>query len=190
MKKHLKGYSFIFLDTDDKVKDWLEKDNEPWGFSKAFELLRSNFNSNTSENQLKNNILKGSEYRKIFMTHQPTNELYGIAIYREHKKFGENFMELLYFCVKRKNRGLGMRFLTKILDWASVKKLYSEIVLMADFNAVKFFFKNEFVMIDFNEFNKDRKEKLQQFDFATLMHKRLDNFDENRLDKLKLVPHD
>lgn len=77
--------------------------------------------------------------------------------------------------------------MSKIIYWASYKKHYSEIYSMADINAVEFFYRNEFVLKDLADFNKNRKQKLQYFDYAMLMHKRLINYDEHRLDKWKII---
>lgn len=94
------------------------------------------------------------------MTQKPSNELVGIAIYKEHKQFGENYMELLHICVKTLECALGIRFMSQILYWASKKKRYSEMFVMADINAVSWFMKNEFVLMKFNELSEKIKKNL------------------------------
>jgi hypothetical protein len=78
--------------------------------------------------------------------------------------------------------------MSKILHWASTKKHYTDIYTMADMNAVEWFYKNEFVLVDFKEFQESRKDKIQVFNNAKLMHKRIVGFDVNRLDKLNMIP--
>jgi N-acetylglutamate synthase-like GNAT family acetyltransferase len=116
------------------------------------------------------------------------DELYGIAAYKEQKNNGDNFMELKFFCTLEEWTGLGTRFMSKILHWASTKKHYTDIYTMADMNAVEWFYKNEFVLVDFKEFQESRKDKIQVFNNAKLMHKRIVGFDVNRLDKLNMIP--
>lgn len=61
-------------------------------------------------------------------------------------------MELKFLCTKYERKGLGLRFMSQIIQWASKKKFYSEIATMSDIAATGFFEKNEFVFRDLKEF--------------------------------------
>lgn len=49
------------------------------------------------------------------MLRKPLNELVAFAAYKEQKENEDNFMELKFFCTKYGGRGLGTRFMAKIL---------------------------------------------------------------------------
>ena len=127
---------------------------------------------------------------KVLMIERQTRKLAGIAVVKERRENGNNLLELHYFTVARKKSGDGARLMALLLRWAARKKLYSEIVAMADLNAVRFFYQQEFVLVDPKEFQRVRGVELEYYHTACMMHRRLPNFDRNRRDKLNIKSFD
>ena len=145
-------FNLICLDSPESTKQWLKDRYSLHSFDHAYKLLRANFNSDNSETYLKESILMNPDMHKILMIERDTRKLAGIAVVKERRENGNNLLELHYFTVARKSCGDGARLMALLLQWASRKKFYSEIVAMADLNVVRFFYQNEFVLVDPKEF--------------------------------------
>jgi hypothetical protein len=108
----MEGYSFFYYDNPEKVKDWLDDKDINYGKNQAFNLLRSKFHKRTSNYYFEKEIIKNPNVYKILMCRNSDLEIFGFAAFTEQKSFGDNFMELLYFCTGHKKRGLGIRFMS------------------------------------------------------------------------------
>jgi hypothetical protein len=118
LNKHTESYSFLFLDTPEKVRSWLKDSPDNFNEDEAFKVLRSRFSKKNSDFYLKNDIIRNPEVGKIFMLLKPEMQIVGVAAYKERKEEKNNLMELLYFCSKLSGIALGIRFMSIIINWA------------------------------------------------------------------------
>lgn len=50
--KHMSGYVFFYIDNSQTHKDWMRVNHHRYGPDKVFELLRTKFNKDTTDNTL------------------------------------------------------------------------------------------------------------------------------------------
>jgi hypothetical protein len=96
------GFSFFYLDSAEKIQDWIDENDPNHGVEKAYTLLRSRFSKETPDGYLRNDVLTSPDTFKIIMCRRPTLEICGLLIYKDQKSLGDNFMEFKYFCIKEK----------------------------------------------------------------------------------------
>jgi hypothetical protein len=81
LEKHLTDYTFIYLDNEQKVKDWLADKKKPYNSDQAFNLLRVKFHKNNSDSHLMKNVIKNPDMGKVLMCRTSDMMLLGVAAY-------------------------------------------------------------------------------------------------------------